>query len=139
MLPYIWIRNEPERIVLIILPGSPFVNSNTYDIFEIPDRKRRKFPLLGNFLIVAHNVTYDHWIFARMRYSLDFEKSIQHDKLYESVSYSVMGSYDLRSENDMFYVTKKDSPHKIYYERNTRTVYFDKFRSKKSCLWIKQI
>ena len=46
---------------------------------------------------------------GRLSYFIDFEKSIQHDKIFDKAIFTIFGSYAVRQENDTYFICKKEN------------------------------
>ena len=73
---------------------SCFVFDNFYEFFEIPKRSNL-YKASGEFLFLAHNISFDYWIFGKMSHSLDFKKTKIQNNFSEKVRYTVFGHYNL--------------------------------------------
>ena len=61
---------------------SCFVKENDYEIYECPSTTNKE-DYVGNFLVVAHNTTFDYWMLILMNHSI----SIKNNKAYVNVVY----------------------------------------------------
>jgi len=89
--------------------ASCFVFDNRYDMFEIPSVKNSG-KLVGNFMFLAHNTSFDYWVFGTFKHSIDKGETKRRRILVEEVSYNCCGYYSLSFEDgDNFRFFKKTS------------------------------
>jgi len=121
---------------------SPWVTDNNYEIFEAESIHNNHHNISGHFLVLAHNINFDYWIFAEMQHSINKEKSLSNGTVYEQVSYNIFGKYNVNSDKNGVYCFKTtygydcNFGHKYYLRKNQL---FDGIGRKKTCVWyVKQ-
>lgn len=57
-----------------------FVSDNSYEIYECP-KKTNKHKYVGNYLVIAHNTSFDYWIVTIMNYKISVDKYSPVDKV----------------------------------------------------------
>ena len=112
-------------------PGSPFINTNLYDIFEIPKRENKQFKSTGNFLIIAHDLHCNLWIISYLKYYINYKDSIGTEIISDCAVFRPLGSYEVMDNNGIYSLLKKDSINSICYERHYRKGFFDNYHDRK--------
>jgi hypothetical protein len=74
---------------------SIWVFGNNYELFEVPAKRNKKGWLYGDFLFLARNVSYDYYLFGKMKISLDKDKSVVAKNIVEDVYYEPYGKYTI--------------------------------------------
>lgn len=84
---------------------SCWVDDNTYDVYEIPAYSNTS-KMCGEFLYLAHNVSFDYWLFGEMTYRINRGKTAANKTLYETAYYIPYGAYTLYDENNITTIKK---------------------------------
>lgn len=87
---------------------SPWVNDNYYEMFEAPALSNLDSGPYGDFLFLAHNVSFDFYIFGTMRVGLDVQASKSQGRPIEVVSFRVTGKYTFIYINGDANITKNE-------------------------------
>lgn len=71
---------------------SCWVSNNNYEMYEIPAKNNSgKYPFIGKFLFLSHNVNFDYWIFGDMKAELISE----HSDVLENYKINPFGRYTI--------------------------------------------
>jgi len=104
------------RNVTFDIPGTNnracFVEDNQYDMFEIPLNGCARNPK-GKYLFVAHNKSFDYWIFGELVY--------ENNKAH----YDPYGFYHAAVDKENVVVKKEVSGNDVGYGENIQTKLFD--------------
>lgn len=76
---------------------SCWVSDNKYEIFEIPKLSNKGYAFTGNFIFIAHNVSFDYWLFGTMSVKLDMQDLKVNHRVNESVYFNLYGKYLIAS------------------------------------------
>lgn len=77
--------------------NSCFVYDNEYDMFEVPaksyDVSINKFSYTGDYLFLAHDKSFDYWLFGKMSYEVDLDSTATQQALIDQASFAAYGQY----------------------------------------------
>ena len=79
---------------------------NYYDFYEIP-KKGNEFKPEGQFLFLAHNTSFDYWIFGQMEYSINHGETSRTATLVDSAEFLPYGTYDVVVNGNTHTIQKK--------------------------------
>lgn len=78
--------------------NSCWVDDNSYEVFEVP-HVTNKYRGYGSFIFLAHNTSFDYWVFGEMTYQLDYSKTQGSTSTHDNVYYIPYGIYTIGDEN----------------------------------------
>ena len=84
---------------------SCWVSDNSYDVYEVPSYTNTT-KMCGDFLFLAHNTSFDYWLFGEMTYRISTAKTASNKVLYETAYYVPYGTYTVFDEYELLTVKK---------------------------------
>lgn len=104
---------------------SCWVDDNKYEIFEVPSRDNR-YPGYGDFIFLAHNTSFNYWVFGEMSFTLNYSKTQGTTSTYERALYKPYGIYTTGNEDSPSTIKKTVLGKNVTYGgKNPKNILFD--------------